>query len=198
MSFLCSTMIPSFKRPVLLMAAIDSFRKTAKDPKCHQAIVRLSEADPSAEKTKLAVETMFENVKVIIGRQMGGYCALGLYYDEMLPLCDGEFINIWDDDMTIEGPWDDELRKAPKKAMIVCERYQLGPSLYEPGSLDGSGTGWFAHQATWREAGGTSISIHFPPDAYMVAFAQSKNWIKHQMRLTVLNHNWQRPTDGDR
>jgi hypothetical protein len=194
---LTTTMIPSFKRAGLLIQAIDSFRKTADKPEQHEVVVRLSSADPQANKTKEALHALFDNCQVMIGRQMGGYVALGLYYTEMLPLCSGEWINIWDDDMTIEGQgWDTKLKDAPKQSMVVCERYQLGPSLYDPGSCDGSGTGWFAHHETWKASGEREIG--YPPDSYMVNTARKNNWPAYRLRGTILNHQWQRPKDGDR
>lgn len=190
-------MIPSFKRPILLMQAIESFRKTAQDPKCHQVIVRLQTNDPDAEKTKTAVLAFFENCKVIIGEPMRGYIDVDQFYNEMLPLCEGEFINIWDDDMTIEGgQWDVKLREAPKGVMVLCQRYQCGPSLYDPGSCDGPGIGWFINQKQWRETG--ESEINFPPDVYMTKVAARFNWPKWHLGGITLNHNWQRPQDGDR
>jgi hypothetical protein len=197
MSFLCSTMIPSFKRPVLLLKAIESFRKTAKNPECHQAIVRLQTNDPKAEATRAAVLALFENCKVIIGEPKRGYTDVGQFYTEMVPLCDGEYINIWDDDMTIEGgQWDVELRKAKPRNIVLCSRYQLGPSLYDHGSCDGPGIGWFVHRKTW-EAAGESV-ITFPPDVYMTEVAKRNNWGREHLGGIILNHNWQRPTDEHR
>jgi hypothetical protein len=194
---LTSTMIPSYKRPALLIGAIDSFRKTATNPDQHEAIVRLSEKDPQAERTQKALHAMFDNCQVIIGKQMGGYVALGLYYTEMLPLVNGEWINIWDDDMTIEGVgWDEKLKKAPHRSMVVCERYQLGPNIYDPGSLDGSGTGWFFHYKTWQEVGEKEVG--YPPDGYGVNLSRRLSWPAHRLEGTILNHQWQRPKDGDR
>jgi hypothetical protein len=194
---LCSTMIPSYKRPVLLMNAVESFRKTAADPSCHEVIVRLSDKDDKAEKTRDALLSLFDNCTVLIGPHLRGYLDVGTHYTEMLKHCTGEFINIWDDDMTIEGGhWDVELRKANKKAIILCSRYQLGPSLYDHGSCDGPGIGWFVHRKTWEETGERDIT--FPPDVYMTEVARKHNWGKEHLAGMILNHNWQRPVDEHR
>lgn len=190
-----STLIPSYKRPELLLKAIQSFRDTAKDPSCHEAVVRLSLNDHHQEQ-KDAILERFENCKVLVGEQGNGYHDIHGYYTEMIAVASGEWINIWDDDMTIEGPWDEQLMIAPRKAAILCENYQLGPSWYGRGSLDANATGWFAHMATWKAAGGNKIG--FPPDTYMRRFAQVNNWPTHHLIGVTLNHNWQRPNDGHR
>lgn len=197
MSFICTTMIPSYKRADLLPRAIESFRATAVDPTKHQVVVRLIEQDETAEEQRKALLERFENCKVMIGRKMGGYVALGLYYTQMIPLADGEWINIWDDDMTIEGAeWDRKLLGAPPHSLVLCHRYQLGPILYGHGSLDGAGTGWFMHKASWQGLGETEVG--FPPDAYGVSLAQRHGWPVYHLQDTVLNHQWRRPYDGDR
>lgn len=191
MSFLCSTMIPSYRRPGLVIGAIKSFGH-----KGHQAIVRLSDADPTAAEQKERILSQCGNTQVIIGPHLSGYESLGAYYTEMLPLCQGEWINIWDDDMEIRGPWYTGLTKAPHESVVVCENYTLGPSEYGPGSLDGQATGWFMHFASWKNTG--EIAIGFPPDDYGMKFSRDHAWPIHRLPRTRLVHDWQRPIDGDR
>lgn len=197
MSFLLTTLIPSYKRPQYLVRAIESWRKTAADPSCHEVIVRLSDKDPWKRDTLEYLQTEFANCRVFVGPHMRGYVDTGVFFTEMIQHARGEWFNIWDDDMTIEGDrWDEKLRAAPVRSLVVLERYQLGPSLYGPGSLDGVGTGGFLHLKTWKDIGETAVA--FPPDTYMRQVAQRNNWPAYRLPGTLLNHDWQRPKDESR
>lgn len=192
----CTTMLASYKRPLLLMKAIDSLNSRA-DQSAYRIIVRLSYQDPDAKLQAEQILDTHKNVTVLIGPHLF-YEGLGDYFTRMSQLATGKWLHIFDDDMTMDGgSWWDELKKAPDRALVLCERYRCGGSEYGVGSCDGSGIGWFIPNGCWREIGANKIE--HPPDIFMKNLLVGANgWPIHHLKGVLLNHQWQRPIDGNR
>ena len=194
----CTTMICSYKRPRLLLNAIQSIRDTSSNPKEHEVLVRLSDADPESQIQKRTLMCVFKNIRVFIGPHMEGYTSLGDYFTEMAKYATGKWLHIFDDDMTLEGnDWDGKLRGAPDRCLALCQIYRLGGTQYGPGSCDGPGIAWWVQRSLLNEVGGGQIGN--PPDTWVRDLLVNRNgWPIHHLQDIILNHAWQRPTDGDR
>jgi len=72
-----------------------------------------------------------KNLRVIIGENTGGFEGLGTFHQECAAIAKGEFVLMCSDDELIQGPWFEELSKAPKRAFIKPQFYQLNQSRYE-------------------------------------------------------------------
>lgn len=189
-------MICSYKRPDLLLKAIESLRASA-DPDNFEILIRFSDADKESIKRRKEFESI-KNVRVFVGPQGNGYSDLGLSFTKLAKHAKGEWCSIFDDDMTIEGGrWDLELEKVEKPAMALCEFYTLGPSKYGSGACDGPGIGWFLPTRSWEKLG--CKRIEEPPDTAMKKLlVDHHKWPIVWLKGITLNHQWQRPTDGNR
>lgn len=190
----CSTLIASYKRSDLLVHAIESLRATAETPAEHEVLVRLSNKDPEAPNTTASLKKQFSNVLVLIGDHLNGYASLGDYFTELAEYATGQWVNIFDDDMTLEGVnWDEKLHAVPDKSFVVCERYRLDTSDYLHG-CDGPGIAWFVPRDCWKHYGEDAIGN--PPDTWMKHLLVDQNgWQNYRLPGITLNH--QRMHDKD-
>lgn len=194
-NILCTTMVSSYKRPRLLLHALESLAECA-DSSQYQLIIQVFREDPSHEWVAEEIREKHTNAVVIIGTHVG-YNAIGDYFTDMSEVAKGKWLHIFDDDMTMEGDWWSELKKAPDDHMVLCEYYTCGGSGYDAGSCDGSGIAWFIPNGCWKTLGETGIGM--PPDAWMRDLLVDRNgWPIHHLKDIRLNHQWQRPLDGNR
>lgn len=172
-SLLCSVMIPTYKRLELLTKVIHSIIDNATDKSCFEIIVRVQTNDPE---TLLAIPDLVgigKCVRVITGDPLRGYADLSRFYDDCAALAiDSEFVWIGNDDcLSMSKGWDDAVRKAPKRHILVPQKHGCGHSLY---LNDTHCPFLFIPNGSWKKYG--VVKFHTPFDSGLWTLLRENGW----------------------
>lgn len=120
----------------------------------YEFIVRMHRDDGEAIAAIPGILYSYPNLRIIIGSNRSGFDSLGAFHQECAAIAEGEFICLTSDDEVIQGPWFEQLSKAPKRAFIKPQFYQLNQSHYENCADNGI---VFIPRECWKEYGVTTL-----------------------------------------
>lgn len=186
---ICSVLIPSRGRPDRLVKAIDSLYKSVSDPDQIEIILKLDNDD--LENVPFSFFKNLKYSKIIISDRRKGYDSLGDFYQEMSDVALGDWVWIYNDDVTIEFSetgkrWDEQLKEFPLSGIILhpeCFR------IYNQVHFDYVG-GPFPVVPTncWKKFGHPIPSLE-PIDHWMHYMLLDDGWITKFIKGISLHHN---------
>lgn len=182
MTKLCSVLIPTRKRPAQLLHTIESIRATSRVENV-DICIRIDDDDHETIGVLCQVVVRaISGIRIMIGPRLEGYGSIHVFCNELVALCDSQWVTPINDDITLEGhDWDLKLLKVPLNGSVAWPRvYRLGGSTY-----DSPNVGWvcpFIARSTWMQ-----YSCSPPVDDYWRVMVENHRWPVHILDMTV-NH----------
>lgn len=129
-----SILLPSRKRPELLIRCLSSIANNASNPASYEVCLRLHRDDLATIKL-LPIILQICPVRVVIGFQHNGYNSLAWFYQECAAISRGDYVWIANDDVTVNTPgWDDVfkeyVRTKKDDAIVMPQTLIMGGSKY--------------------------------------------------------------------
>lgn len=112
---LVSVLLPSRGRPQGLLHAASSLIVRCDNPACIEILIRLDDDDSESQDTAGWLQSVFGEttaIKVITGPRRGGYDSLHEFVEEMCAVARGDFLFLFNDDLTMDTEgWDTEIAR---------------------------------------------------------------------------------------
>jgi hypothetical protein len=129
MTPLCAILIPSRKRTEALQKAIASVRKTVPNQNKIAIGVRYDTDDKETQALRDKDGHLADYW--ICGPRYNGYYSLGKFYTELAMATSAKWVWLFNDDVTVEGDWINDLGVVPGQMhMVHPQMYQIGKSEY--------------------------------------------------------------------
>lgn len=153
-----SVLLPSRKRPDLLIRCIKSIAETADNKDAFEICLRIHRDDTETI-SRLPEILSLCTVRVVIGLQHGGYRDLSWFYQESAAISRGGWIWVMNDDVvSMTKGWDTMVGEIPKNVIVMPERNRVGDSVY---INDGSTPFMFIPNKAWEKYGVTRFGTPF-------------------------------------
>ena len=166
-----SVLLPSRKRPDLLMRCIKSIVDTADNPETFEICLRLHRDDEETIRRLPEILSLC-TVRVIIGLQHGGYRDLSWFYQEAAAISRGNWIWVMNDDVvSVTKGWDTMVHSQPDNVIVMPSRHKLGGSTY---INDGHNPFMFVPNKAWEKYGVKRFGTPF--DASMWGLFRQNGW----------------------
>lgn len=183
-NILCSILLPTRKRPEMLLECISSIVVSASGNHEFEIIVRIHRDD---HRTVMIIPKLLTmaNVKIVVGYPHNGYADLSKFYDDAAGVANGKFIWVMNDDVTVSGkPWDEALIAAPVDHLIMPEIHRLGFSKY---TKDMHTPFMFMPNKCWERYGVRKFNTPF--DNGLWTLLRENNWPTYFLPGVVVHHD---------
>jgi len=181
---LVSILLPTRKRPDMLVDCIRSILTSASGSSEFEFIVRIHRDD---SKTLVLIPELIRtaNIKIVIGYPHNGYDDLSKFYDDCAGVANGRFIWVMNDDVIVSGePWDIALLGAPADHLIMPEIHKLGLSTYKN---DPQNPFMFMPNKCWERYGIRKFDTPF--DAGLWQLLRKNGWPTYYLPGVVVHHD---------
>lgn len=131
---LVSVLLPSRGRPQELLHAVSSLIARCDNPACVEILIRLDDDDDSgAQDTVGWLQGMFGETTAIermTGPRRGGYDSLHEFVDEMCAIARGDFLFLFNDDLTMDTEgWDTEIARFRDEFCVLIWKVLPNPAV---------------------------------------------------------------------
>ena len=129
---LVSVLLPSRGRPQGLLHAVSSLIAKCDNPSCVEILIRLDDDDDSGTQDAAGwLQSVFLEttaIEVITGPRRGGYGSLHEFVDEMCAVAHGDFLFLFNDDLTMDTQgWDTEIARFRDEFCVLSWRISPNP-----------------------------------------------------------------------
>jgi hypothetical protein len=185
MSHLCSVLFPSRARFDKCVKSIESIIAAAGAREDFDILIRCDNDDPQkAEYEKLPA--MFLPVQLFWGDRGVGYNHLGKFFAELASYTDATWLQVWNDDATLKGPWLPELEKVPTTGFFAqCQIHRLGGSTY---AGDDCAPFVYLPNGFWDVVGWPKYFFPHNPDTGTILALKEKGWTVAWLMACSFHH----------
>lgn len=179
-----SVLLPSRKRPDLLIRCIKSIVDTADNKDAFEICLRIHR-DDSETIARLPYILSLCTVRVVIGLQHRGYTDLCWFYQEAAAISRGDWIWVMNDDaVSVTKGWDTMVHSQPNNVIVMPERHKLGGSTY---INDGHNPFMYLPNKAWEKYGMKRFTTPF--DLSLWTLFRNNGW-QTVFIPTEIFHDW--------
>lgn len=128
---LVSVLLPSRSRPQGLLHAVSSLIAKCDNPACVEILIRLDDDDSESQDAAGWLQGVFGEttaIKVMTGPRRDGYDSLHEFVDEMCAVARGDFLLLFNDDLTMDTQgWDTEIAHFRNEFCVLSWKISPNP-----------------------------------------------------------------------